>query len=113
MASRQRTPSHNFAWVDSSGGQSLKIELTGETYVPPPPGNLRAHPGFDKAILDWDRPTGLKDYDGYLGRYQYQQKPDGGTWSEWKYTHRDWPSGTGLVVRGLTNGTSYSCNHHS
>ena len=99
---------NNFAWIDSSGGQSLKIELTGETYVPPAPPNLRAHPGFDKAILDWDRPSGLRDHDGYLGRYQYQQKPDGGTWSEWRYTHRDWPSGTGLVVRGLTNGTSYS-----
>ena len=99
---------NNSAWVDSSTGRSLKIELTGETYVPPAPPNLRAHPGFDKAILHWDRPSGLQDYDGYLGRYQYQQKPDGGTWSEWKYTHRDWPSGTGLVVRGLTNGTSYS-----
>ena len=94
------------AWTHNTSGKSVRIAIEGETYNSPAPRNVSANAGNGRAILGWDRPSGIKSYDGFLGRYEYQQKTGTGTWGDWKYASDQWV--TGLVVTGLTNGTEYS-----
>ena len=85
---------------------ALLMSETTLAYVPPAPDNLRAHVGNGRAILDWDQPAGLTSNDGHLLKYEYQQKPDNGSWGEWKYASDG--QATGLVATGLANATEYS-----